>query len=119
MTHHSFVASAPYPTASTSGARNAGIWTTADDEILLQARSTGLNWPPIASKYFPNKTANACRKRHERLVERRRIEDWDVQKLGLLAQEYDLCRKEMWEVLASRVGEKWSVVEEKVSQTPR
>ncbi|KAK3722896.1 hypothetical protein LTR37_002041 [Vermiconidia calcicola] len=106
---------APYPTPSSNpaGPRNAAIWSTTDDEVLLRARVSGLNWQPIASKYFPNKTANACRKRHERLIERRHVEDWDAQKLELLAQEYIAVRKEMWEVLASRVGERWSVVEAK------
>ena len=106
--------SAPYPTPSTAGPRNAAIWSATDDEILLQARASGLNWQPIASRHFPNKTANACRKRHERLIERRHVEDWDAQKLELLAQEYAAVRKEMWEVLASRVGERWGVVEAKV-----
>ncbi|KAK4547031.1 hypothetical protein LTR36_001252 [Oleoguttula mirabilis] len=113
MAYHSSLASTPYPTASASGARNAAIWSAGDDEILLQARLSGLNWQPIANKHFPNKTANACRKRHERLIERRHVEDWDAQKLELLAQEYMACRKEMWEVLASRVGERWAVVEAK------
>lgn len=107
--------SAPYPTPSTAGPRNAAIWSTADDEVLLQARASGLNWQPISNRHFPNKTANACRKRHERLIERRHVEDWDAQKLELLAQEYLAVRKEMWEVLASRVGERWAVVEAKVS----
>lgn len=107
--------SAPYTTASGSGARNAAIWSSSDDEILLQARSSGLNWQPIALRHFPNKTANACRKRHERLIERRHVEDWDTHKLELLAQEYMACRREMWEALAARLGERWTVVESKVS----
>lgn len=105
----------PYSTMTTSGQRAAAIWSTADDEILLQARASGLNWQPIANRHFPNKTANACRKRHERLIERRQIEDWDNHKLEFLAQEYMACRQEMWEVLAARLGEKWTVVEAKVS----
>lgn len=48
-------------------------------------------------------------------MERRHIEDWDAQKLDLLAQEYLAVRKEMWEMLAARVGERWAVVEAKVS----
>ncbi|CAK4031486.1 Mitochondrial metal transporter 2 [Lecanosticta acicola] len=109
------VAVAPYPTtsASASGQRNAAIWSSADDEILLQARASGLNWQPIANRHFPNKSANACRKRHERLIERRHVDDWDTHKLELLAQEYMACRKEMWETLAARLGEKWGVVEAK------
>ncbi|QIW97221.1 hypothetical protein AMS68_002739 [Peltaster fructicola] len=111
-------AGAPYPQAqavqpSASTTRSAAIWSPADDEILLHARASGLNWQPIASRHFPNKTANACRKRHERLVERRHAEDWDSQKLELLAQEYMSCRREMWEVLAARLGERWNVVEAK------
>ncbi|KAK5132999.1 hypothetical protein LTR08_008286 [Meristemomyces frigidus] len=113
MAHHSSTASAPYPIASSSGARNVAIWSAGDDEILLQARASGLNWQPIANSHFPVKTANACRKRHERLIERRHVEDWDAQKLELLAQEYMACRKEMWEALALRVGERWGVVEAK------
>ena len=107
--------SAPYPTPSSAGPRNAAIWSAGDDEILVQARASGLNWQPIASRHFPNKTANACRKRHERLIERRHVEDWDAQKLELLAQEYMTVRKEMWEILATRVGERWAVIEAKVS----
>ncbi|KAI6792101.1 hypothetical protein KC361_g6930 [Hortaea werneckii] len=106
---------APYPVAppSTTGIRNAAIWSAADDEILLQARASGLNWQPIANRHFPNKTANACRKRHERLIERRHVEDWDAEKLELLAHEYMMCRREMWETLANRIGERWAVVEAK------
>ena len=108
-------ASAPYPTPTSAGPRTAGIWSTADDEILLRARAGGKNWQPISDTYFPNKSANACRKRHERLVEKRQGEDWDALKLELLAQEYMAVRKQMWEILASRVDERWSVVEAKVS----
>jgi hypothetical protein len=115
MANHATSAVDPYPTTGAASARNAAIWSTADDEILLQARSSGLNWQPIASRHFPNKTANACRKRHERLVERRHVEDWDTNKLELLAHEYMACRKEMWEILASRLGERWGVIEAKVS----
>lgn len=80
----------------------------------MAARSSGLNWQPIASKHFPTKTANACRKRHERLMERRNAEDWDGPKLETLAKEYMDVRKEMWSLLASRVGEKWQLIEVKV-----
>lgn len=111
---HAQTAPDPYPATGAGNSRNAAIWSTSDDEILLQARSSGLNWQPIASRHFPNKTANACRKRHERLVERRQIEDWDTHKLELLAQEYMACRQEMWEILASRLGERWGVIEAKV-----
>nr|POE77668.1 hypothetical protein CFP56_09315 [Quercus suber] len=113
--HQTPSASAPYSSSAAAGQRSAAIWTTSDDEILLQARASGLNWQPIASRHFPNKTANACRKRHERLIERRHVEDWDSRKLDLLAQEYLAIRQEMWEMLAERVGERWQVVEAKAS----
>lgn len=112
---------APYPTlandpssAVSQQQRNAAIWSSADDDVLLQARASGLNWQPIAHRYFPNKTPNACRKRHERLMERRHVEEWDSRKLEMLAEEYLACRKQMWEILAERVGERWAVVEAKV-----
>ena len=113
-THTSIVN--PYPTPTTAGPRSATIWTAANDDILLRARASGLNWAPIAHKYFPDKSPNACRKRHERLLERRQASDWDSEKLEVLAQEYVAVRKEMWEILAARLGERWAVVEAKVSK---
>ncbi|USW47606.1 Putative SANT/Myb domain, Homeobox-like domain superfamily protein [Septoria linicola] len=107
------VPTAPYPIAQEPSQKAAAIWSSTDDEILLQARASGLNWQPVATRHFPNKTANACRKRHERLIERRHVDDWDAHKLELLATEYMICRREMWEVLASRLGERWTVVEAK------
>jgi hypothetical protein len=104
----------PYSQVPGHASRSATIWTSTDDEILLQARASGLNWQPLANKHFPNKTANACRKRHERLIERRNVDDWDTRKLDLLAREYMACRREMWEILAARLGERWGVVEAKV-----
>lgn len=112
-THASTVV--PYPAPTTAGPKPATIWSAADDGILLQARASGLNWQPIASRCFPNKSANACRKRHERLIDRRQASDWDAERLERLAQEYMAARKEMWELLASRLGERWAVVEAKVS----
>ena len=108
---------APYPTPTTAGPRPATVWNAADDDKLLRARASGLNWQPIASQHFPTKSANACRKRHERLIEQRQVSDWDAEKLERLAQEYVAMHKEMWEPLASRMGERWQVVEAKVSIT--
>lgn len=76
-----------------------------------------MNWQPIASKNFPTRTANACRKRHERLMERRNVEDWDGEKLEMLGREYMEVRREMWGLLAARLGERWAVIEAKVSST--
>lgn len=99
--------------------RVAAVWNSSDDETLLAARATGLNWQPIAIQHFPNKTANACRKRHERLMEKKRHEDWDSRKLDVLATAYMECRKEIWSIVAARIGEPWAIVEEKVRCIPR
>ena len=90
-------------------------WSPEDDELLMRARQQGLNWQPIASKYFPNKTSNACRKRHERLMEKRKIaDDLDDVKFETSAKAYLELREQMWKLLADRVGEKWEIVEAKV-----
>lgn len=89
-------------------------WNTTDDNQLMHARQKGLNWQPIASTYFPNKTPNACRKRHERLMEKRNSADtWDGGKIEQLAKAYTEVREEMWGLLAKRVDEKWQDVERK------
>ncbi|KAI0599102.1 hypothetical protein F4775DRAFT_139466 [Biscogniauxia sp. FL1348] len=102
------VAQPPLPHRASSGA-----WTPQDDQNLLAARTQGLNWAQIQSSYFPSKTPNACRKRHERLLERKGADDWDNRKLERLAKEYMSMRKEIWQPLAARTGEKWNVVEAK------
>ncbi|KAI0002353.1 hypothetical protein F4779DRAFT_132209 [Xylariaceae sp. FL0662B] len=99
---------APLPHRPSSGA-----WTPQDDQNLLAARQQGLNWAQIQSNYFPSKSPNACRKRHERLMERKGADDWDNRKLERLAKEYMSMRKEIWQPLATRTGEKWNVVEAK------
>ncbi|MCJ1298570.1 hypothetical protein MMC08_001360 [Hypocenomyce scalaris] len=113
---------APYPAStnaslppSTNDQRPpVSAWNASDDDQLMLARAQGLNWQPIATTYFPSKTANACRKRHERLMERRNAENWDGIKVEELAKAYLEVREEMWKILASKVGEgKWTVVEEK------
>ncbi|KAH6645485.1 hypothetical protein BKA67DRAFT_527139 [Truncatella angustata] len=98
----------PMPHRSSSGA-----WSPQDDQNLLTARQQGLNWALIRTTYFPNKTPNACRKRHERLMERKGADDWDVRKFEKIAKEYMSMRKELWQPLAAKCGEKWTVVEQR------
>jgi len=74
-----------------------------------------MSWAPIQLAYFPSKTPNACRKRHERLVEERNANDWDGLKFETHAKNYMGMRREIWAGLAAQVGEKWNVVEQKVS----
>ena len=96
---------------------SSGAWTPQDDQQLLSARMQGLNWGQIRENYFPSKTPNACRKRHERLMERKGADDWDNRKMQRIAKEYMAMRKEIWSGLAHRTGEKWNVVEQKVLDT--
>ncbi|KAL8723233.1 MAG: hypothetical protein Q9225_000423 [Loekoesia sp. 1 TL-2023] len=103
------------PHSNTSNKRHAtGTWSNRDDEQLKHARQQGLNWTAIAEKYFPSKTPNACRKRHERLLEKIHANgDWNASKFEDLAKAYLEVREEMWKMVADRVNEKWSVVENK------
>lgn len=104
----------PVQSPLTSLRPSSGAWSPADDHTLMQARSAGMNWQPIKQMYFPLKTPNACRKRHERLMEKRNADDWDGMKLEGLARSYMGMRREIWAGLAEATGEKWSVVEQKV-----
>ncbi|KAL5117774.1 lipoamidase activity protein [Pleosporales sp. CAS-2024a] len=104
----------PVSTASAAGGgTRSSSWSAKDDETLIQARAQGLNWNQISPKHFPQKSSNACRKRHERLMERQNAEQWDGVKLDILAQAYMDVRRDMWSILAARVGEKWTLVEQK------
>lgn len=111
-THHRNSVSA----AAAAGGVRSSSWSAKDDETLMVARTQGLNWNQIAPKHFPTKSPNACRKRHERLMERQHQEQWDGVKLEDLAQAYMDVRKEMWTILANRLGggEKWAMLEQKV-----
>ncbi|KAL8809442.1 MAG: hypothetical protein Q9200_003408 [Gallowayella weberi] len=101
--------------ANTSEPHSSTPWSSASDDQLMRARQQGLNWAAIAETYFPQKTANACRKRHERLMEKRNaIGDWNGVKFEEVAKAYREVREDMWRILADRVNEKWSVVESKV-----
>ncbi len=93
-----------------------GAWRIQDDNTLVAARASGQNWSQIEAQYFPNKTGNACRKRHERLMARRKAESLENRnKAQRICQEYMTMRKEIWASLAARTGEKWSIVEKLVS----
>lgn len=110
---------APMPVAPPQSIRpSSGAWNPTDDHTLMTARSQGMNWAPIQQTYFANKTPNACRKRHERLMERRSADDWDSIKLENMAKSYVSMRKEIWQVLAAQTGEKWAIVEQKVRVSP-
>ncbi|KAL8873100.1 MAG: hypothetical protein Q9174_001372 [Haloplaca sp. 1 TL-2023] len=107
ISHHHSVSNTSDKHASTP-------WSPASDEQLMHARQQGMNWQPIAETYFPNKTANACRKRHERLMEKKAaIGSWDAQKFEELARIYCELREPAWRLIAERLGEDWKTVEAK------
>ncbi|KAG8526982.1 uncharacterized protein KY384_008411 [Bacidia gigantensis] len=126
--HHA--RTAPYPTATPTPTTpyeprtppltiddkpTNSAWLPKNDSLLQQLRSQGHNWQSIASNHFPDKTPNACRKRYERLMERKTAADsWDHSKMEALGKAYLEVREEMWTLLANRVNEKWQTVESKV-----
>ncbi len=92
-----------------------GPWTGEEDEILCQNRTRGYGWGQIQEQHFPGKSANACRKRHERLMTKRRSTEWDDARLNKLAVQYNRMRAEIWSGVAKELGEKWEHVEKAVS----
>lgn len=108
-----------------ASAYNYGTWTAADDRTLLAARARGQHWGELQASHFPTKTANACRKRHERLMERRGAgaagydggvgTAGDARRFEKIASEYMAMRREIWGGLAGRVQERWEFVEREVS----
>jgi hypothetical protein len=106
----------PPPSPPASIRPSSGAWSPTDDQTLMAARAQGMNWVLIQQAYFPSKTPNACRKRHERLMERRNENEWDERKLECLAKSYMGMRREIWSGLGAQTGEKWNVVEVKVSR---
>ncbi|KAF2265014.1 hypothetical protein CC78DRAFT_543569 [Lojkania enalia] len=99
---------------SSKGESRSSSWSTCDEETLIAARAQGLNWNCTAPKYFPSKSPNACRKRHERLMERQSMGQCGGRlKFEELAQAYMETRKDFWSILTTKVGEKWQLVEQK------
>ena len=101
----------PLPTAmpeqTTPNSRHsAGPWNAHHDAQLMRARWRGMNWASIAKEFFPTRSANACRKRHVRLVDKvQGAEDWGHAKLDNMAK---------------KSGKDWKTVETKVcSPLPR
>ncbi|KAI9882391.1 MAG: hypothetical protein M1823_005863 [Watsoniomyces obsoletus] len=97
--------------------RASTAWSHEDDQLLLLERRKSVGWGQIQQKYFPNKTANACRKRHERLIKSKKADEWEGDKLGQLATAYEHVRKDMWTHLANQVGAQWDVVEKVCYET--
>ena len=85
----------------------------------MDAKGSGLGWNEIHQKFFPNKSGNACRKRHERLMVKLRTTDWDDQRIRRVMNEYNAAglRQDFWTQIARRLGERWEDVERVVCHT--
>jgi hypothetical protein len=92
----------------------AGIWSEAEDQQLVKARGLSQGWNAIANQYFPGKSGNACRKRHERLMKKSGGGN-DQMRLDMVAKQYVQLREYIWGQLAERVGMTWNEVEKLVS----
>lgn len=97
-----------------SARSTSGTWPPEADEMLMAARARDMNWGPIQQMYFPNKSANACRKRHERLMSKKSAAACTGRRMEKIAHSYIGLRKETWSPIAAQTGEKWYVVEQKV-----
>lgn len=102
-------------TASNSDAAPP-FWNDRTDDMLIASRKTGLPWDDIAKAHFNPKSGNACRKRYERLLARKKAAEWDGARWDAVAAGYAAARKAMWTPLAGQLGERWQDVEAKASQ---
>lgn len=97
----------------------SALWSPEEDNRLLDAKSSGLGWNEIGKRMFPNKSGNACRKRHERLMAKLRTTDWDNVRIQNVMAEYNApgVRENFWGMIAHRSGEqRWEDVERVVCQ---
>jgi len=108
------------PATASSSDVAAPFWSKDNDRLLIKAREQGLHWDVIASTHFPSKTGNACRKRYERLQERKRASEseWTGPRFDRLVVGYMAARKQMWQSLAAELGEEWHVIELQVRLGP-
>jgi hypothetical protein len=93
----------------------SGPWQNDADSILLDAKGRGMSWEEIHKKFFPNKSANACRKRHERVLAKMRSTDWDEARVQRVTEAYNRHRQVIWAPLCKELNESWSDVEKVVS----
>lgn len=103
---------------SRTPSNSSSPWSGQDDDILTSARSQSLGWAQIQKDHFPSKTPNACRKRYERLVAKKRSHDWDQERIERLAAHYLELRDQIWKPLAQVIGESWEEVEKKAGLSP-
>lgn len=108
----------PQPTPQLHHPGQSAPWLTEEDDALMNAKAAGMGWNDIHQQYFPTKSGNACRKRHERLMQKLRTTDWDDNRIRRVMAEYGRhgVREEFWGGIAKRLGEKWEDCERVVCQ---
>jgi len=98
------------PSTGPTVPRGTKVWTQDEDELLWKNRASGRSWETISeelSSYStadtrPTKSANACRKRHERIKEQKLKAELgpNMERWSEMVQVYLNFREEWW----SRVG---------------
>ncbi|KAL5601243.1 uncharacterized protein BROUX77_005492 [Berkeleyomyces rouxiae] len=93
--------------------RGKGVkWSSAEDLLLEELRRRRGRWSEV-SKKFKGKSANACRKRYERIQQRKVASERNAAlDKTHVAVAYWEVREEMWKILESRMpGVKWEKLE--------
>ena len=108
----------PQPTPQLHHPGQSAPWSVQEDEVLMNAKAAGLGWNEIHQRYFQTKSGNACRKRHERLMQKLRTTDWDDNRIRRVMTEYGRpgVREKFWGGIANSLGERWEDCERVVCQ---
>jgi hypothetical protein len=92
----------------------SGPWNNDEDSVLMEAKLKGMSWEEIHRQHFPGKSANACRKRHERVLAKVRNTNWDEARIQRVTDAYHKHRSSIWAPLCNELGESLSDVEKVV-----
>ncbi len=92
----------------------SGPWNPDEDNVLINAKGRGMCWEDIHRTHFPGKSANACRKRHERVLAKMRNTDWDDARIQRVTDAYNRHRHNIWQPLCKELNESLSDVEKVV-----
>jgi hypothetical protein len=108
------------PVTAPAHPNQSALWLDQEDTMLINAKNQGLGWNEIHKMYFPTKSGNACRKRHERLMTKLRSSDWDEARIAQVMAEYDRpgVREAFWGRIAAPFHERWEDVEKVVCFIP-
>ena len=94
----------------------SGPWNNEEDCVLIDAKGRGMSWEEIHRTHFPGKSANACRKRHERVLAKMRNTDWDDARIQRVTDAYNRHRHTIWAPLCKELNENLSDVEKVVGR---